>query len=91
MRQALPNATYVGFTGTPIALGDRDTRAVFGDVIDTYDMAQSVADHATVALHYTARLAKLKLKLSDEDRAELDALAEELSEGDESGRRTSER
>ncbi len=83
VRQALPNATYVGFTGTPIALGDRDTRAVFGDVIDTYDMAQSVADHATVALYYTARLAKLKLKLSDEDRAELDALAEELSEGDE--------
>jgi type I restriction enzyme R subunit len=42
VRQALPNATYVGFTGTPIAIGDRDTRAVFGDVIDTYDMAQSV-------------------------------------------------
>jgi type I restriction enzyme, R subunit len=83
VRQALPNATYIGFTGTPIALGDRDTRAVFGDVIDTYDMAQSVADHATVPLHYTARLAKLKLNLSDEDRGELDALAEELSEGDE--------
>jgi type I restriction enzyme, R subunit len=58
-------------------------RTVFGDVIDTYDMAQSVADRATVPLHYTARLAKLKLNLSDEDRAELDALAEELTEGDE--------
>ena len=52
-------------------------------MIDTYDMAQSVADRATVPLHYTARLAKLKLNLSDEDRAELDALAEELTEGDE--------
>jgi type I restriction enzyme, R subunit len=83
VRQALPNATFVGFTGPPIALGDRDTRAVFGDVIDTCDMAQSVADRATVPLHYTVRLAKLKLNLSDEDRAELDALAEELTEGDE--------
>ncbi|MGO9428616.1 type I restriction endonuclease subunit R [Rhodoblastus sp.] len=83
VRQALPNATYVGFTGTPIAIGDRDTRAVFGDVIDTYDMAQSVADHATVPLHYTARLVKLHLRLSDEERAQLDAYGEEYAEGDE--------
>jgi len=83
VRQALPNATYVGFTGTPIEIGDRDTRAVFGEVIDAYDMSQSVADRATVPIHYTARLAKLKLNLSEEDRAELDALAEELTEGDE--------
>lgn len=83
LRQALPNATFVGFTGTPIETKDRDTRAVFGDVIDTYDMTQAVADHATVPIHYAARLAKLRLDLSDEERAELDALAEELTEGDE--------
>lgn len=83
LRQALPNATYVGFTGTPIALQDRNTAAVFGEVVDTYDMAQSIADRATVPIHYTARLAKLRLDLSEEDRAELDALAEELTEGDD--------
>jgi type I restriction enzyme R subunit len=83
LRQALPNATLVGFTGTPIETRDRDTRAVFGDVIDTYDMTQAVADHATVPIHYAARLAKLRLHLSDEERAELDLLAEELTEGDE--------
>ncbi len=83
LRQALPNATFVGFTGTPIEDKDRDTRAVFGDVIDTYDMTQAVADHATVPIHYAARLAKLRLDLSHEEREELDALAEELTEGDE--------
>ncbi|AWV20097.1 Type I restriction-modification system restriction subunit (plasmid) [Roseomonas mucosa] len=82
LRQALPNATYVGFTGTPIALRDRNTKAVFGDVVDTYDMAQSIADRATVPIHYTARLARLRVDLSDDDRAALDALAEELTEGD---------
>lgn len=83
LRQALPNATFVGFTGTPIEEKDRNTQAVFGDVIDTYDMTQAVADKATVPIHYTARLAKLRLDLSEEDREALDALAEELSEGDE--------
>ena len=83
LRQALPNATFVGFTGTPIALRDRNTEAVFGDVVDTYDMSQSVADGATVPIHYTARLAKLRLDLSDDERAELDAMAEELTEGDD--------
>jgi type I restriction enzyme, R subunit len=83
LRQALPQATFVGFTGTPIAEKDRDTEAVFGDVIDTYDMTQAVADKATVPIHYTARLAKLRLDLSEEERAELDALAEELAEGDD--------
>ena len=83
LRQALPNATFVGFTGTPIDTRDRSTVGVFGDLIDTYDMTQAVADKATVPIHYTARLAKLRLNLSDEERAELDALAEELTEGDE--------
>ena len=83
LRQALPNATLVGFTGTPIETRDRDTRAVFGDVIDTYDMTQAVADHATVPIHYAARLVKLRLDLSDEERAELDELADEVTEGDD--------
>ncbi len=83
LRQALPNATFIGFTGTPIALRDRNTEAVFGDVVDTYDMSQSVADGATVPIHYTARLAKLRLNLTDDERVELDAMAEELTEGDD--------
>jgi type I restriction enzyme R subunit len=83
LRQALPKATFVGFTGTPIDVKDRSTVGVFGEVIDAYDMTQAVADKATVPIHYTARLAKLRLNLTDEERAELDALAEELTEGDE--------
>ena len=83
LRQALPNATFVGFTGTPIDLHDRSTEGVFGEIIDTYDMSQAVADKATVPIHYTARLAKLHLHLSDEEREQMDALADELTEGDE--------
>jgi type I restriction enzyme R subunit len=83
VRQALPNATFVGFTGTPIDTRDRSTVGVFGDVVDTYDMTQAVADKATLPIHYTARLAKLTLNLSEGERAELDALAEEMTEGDE--------
>jgi type I restriction enzyme, R subunit len=83
LRQALPNATFVGFTGTPIEQRDRNTEAVFGDVIDTYDMSQAVADKATVPIYYTARLVKLHLRLSAEEREQMDALAEEVREGDE--------
>jgi type I restriction enzyme, R subunit len=83
MRQALPSATFVGFTGTPIDARDRSTVGVFGEIIDTYDMTQAVADKATVPIHYTARLARLRINLSDDERAELDALAEELTEGDD--------
>jgi type I restriction enzyme, R subunit len=83
LRQALPNATFVGFTGTPIELRDRNTIDVFGEVIDTYDMSQAVADQATVPIYYTARLVKLHLKLSAEEREQMDALAEEATEGDE--------
>ena len=83
LRQALPNATFVGFTGTPIDTKDRSTTEVFGEIIDTYDMTQAVADKATVPIHYAARLAKLRLNLTDEERDELDALAEELTEGDD--------
>jgi type I site-specific restriction-modification system R (restriction) subunit len=79
----LPNATFIGFTGTPIELRGRNTAAVFGDVVDTYDMSQAVADNATVPIHYAARLVKLHLKLSADEREQMDALAEELAEGDE--------
>lgn len=82
LRQALPNATFVGFTGTPIETKDKNTRGVFGDYVDVYDMAAAVADKATVPIHYTARLARLHLNLSDEEREQLDALSEELTEGD---------
>ncbi|MGJ0394337.1 MAG: type I restriction endonuclease subunit R [Methylocystis sp.] len=83
LRQALPNATVIGFTGTPIEERDRDTYGTFGEVIDTYDMTQAVKDHATVPIHYTARLARLHLALDDGERAQLDNLAEELAEGDD--------
>ena len=61
IRDALPNASFIGFTGTPIALKDRNTMAVFGDCISVYDIQQAVDDHATVPIYYEARLAKLDL------------------------------
>ena len=81
LRDALPNATFVAFTGTPIEENDRDTRQVFGDEIDVYDMAQSVEDGATVPIFYESRL--VQLELPDEAKKELDALAEELIEDEE--------
>ena len=62
MRDALPNASFVGFTGTPIELQDANTRAVFGDYISIYDIQRSVEDGATVPIHYESRLARLELK-----------------------------
>ena len=82
VRQALPNATFVGFTGTPVTAQDRDTRAVFGEDVDRYDMRQSVADGATVPIHYSARLARLHYDLTDAEREELDELGEQLGNGD---------
>ena len=61
IRKALPNATYVGFTGTPISEEDRSTREVFGDYIDVYDMTQAVEDNATRPVYYESRVVKLKL------------------------------
>lgn len=61
MRDALPNATFIGFTGTPIDLADRSTREMFGDYVDIYDMTQAVEDGATVPIYYENRVAKLKL------------------------------
>ena len=68
IRNSLPNATYIGFTGTPISLKDRSTREVFGDYIDVYDMTQAVEDGATRPVYYESRVIKLKL---DEDTLRL--------------------
>lgn len=61
IRNSLPNATYIGFTGTPISLKDRSTREVFGDYIDIYDMTQAVEDYSTRPVYYESRVIKLKL------------------------------
>jgi|ADurb_H2B_02_Slu_FD_contig_41_2305247_length_3642_multi_6_in_0_out_0_2 type I restriction enzyme R subunit len=81
MRDALPNASFIGFTGTPIELRDNNTRAVFGDYISIYDIQQSVADGATVPIYYEGRLAKLELRESEKPRIDPDF--EEATEGEE--------
>ena len=81
LRDALPNATFVAFTGTPVSSTDRDTRAVFGDYIHIYDMLQAREDGATVAIYYESRLAKVSLK--EADLAQLDTDVEELTEDEE--------
>ncbi|BAP87348.1 type I site-specific deoxyribonuclease HsdR [Burkholderiales bacterium GJ-E10] len=81
LRDALPGATFVAFTGTPVSLHDRDTRAVFGDYVHVYDIEQAVRDHATVPIFYESRLAKLDLK--EDETALLDEEVDELSESDE--------
>ena len=81
LRDALPNATFVAFTGTPVASADRDTRQVFGDEIDIYDMIQANEDGATVPIFYESRL--VEIDLTDAARKELDDLAEELVEDEE--------
>lgn len=79
MRAALPNAAFIGFTGTPLIRGeDSRTREVFGDYVSIYDFAQSVADGATVPLYYEARKPELQMD-SDDMREELDALLDEAS------------
>ena len=79
MRDALPNASFVGFTGTPIELRDANTRAVFGDYISVYDIQQAVLDGATVPIYYENRLAKLAL--DEEAHALIDEEFEEATEG----------
>jgi len=85
MRDALPNASFIGFTGTPIESTDKNTQAVFGDYIDVYDIQQAVEDGATVRIFYENRLAKINLR--DEEKPVLDEEFEEITEGEEeSGR-----
>ena len=81
MRDALPNASFIGFTGTPIELVDANTRAVFGDYISVYDIQRAVEDRATVPIYYESRLAKLEL--SERERPKVDPEFEEVTEGEE--------
>ncbi len=80
LRDALPNATYLGFTGTPIESDDVNTPAVFGDYVDIYDISQAVLDGATVKIYYESRLAKITL--SDEGKELVKELDSELQNGD---------
>ncbi|VUT28090.1 MAG: hypothetical protein SYNGOMJ08_00651 [Candidatus Syntrophoarchaeum sp. GoM_oil] len=81
LRDALPNASFIGFTGTPIEKSDRSTPAVFGNYVDVYDIGQAVDDGATVRIFYESRLAKLELK--PEERPKIDREFEEVTEGEE--------
>lgn len=81
MRDALPNASFVGFTGTPIEQTDANTRAVFGDYISVYDIQRAVADGATVPIYYESRLAKLAL--AESEKPIIDSAFEEATEGEE--------
>lgn len=80
LRDALPNATYIGFTGTPIEKEDRNTPAVFGDYVDIYDIAQAQEDGATVKIYYESRLAKIGL--TDEGKKLIKELDEDLAQED---------
>ena len=85
MRDALPNASFVGFTGTPIELQDANTRAVFGDYISVYDIQRAVEDRATVPIYYESRLAKLAL--DESEKPNIDPGFEEATEGEEVARK----
>ncbi|MCL2777407.1 MAG: type I restriction endonuclease subunit R [Polyangiaceae bacterium] len=81
MRDALPNASFIGFTGTPIEAADKSTRAVFGDYVSIYDIHRAVEDGATVPIYYESRLARLALK--KEELPHLDEAFDEVTEGEE--------
>ncbi len=81
LRDAVPNATFIGFTGTPIEKEDRSTQQVFGKYVDVYDVQQAVEDGSTVRIYYESRLAKIDLK--PEERPHIDQEFEEVTEGEE--------
>ncbi len=81
MRDALPNASFIGFTGTPIEVADRNTRAVFGNYVSIYDIQRAVQDGATVPIYYESRLAKLELDRAE--RPHVDEEFEDITEGEE--------
>lgn len=89
MRDAIPNATFVGFTGTPLERDDRNTQAVFGDYADIYDIRQAIADDATVPIFYEMRLVKL---VPDEQgvREAEDEMKERAAEADKTGERVND-
>jgi len=81
LRDALPHASFIGFTGTPIESSDRNTQAVFGNYVDVYDIQQAVIDKATVPIYYESRLAKVHF--AEDEKVQLDDRFEELTEGEE--------
>ncbi|MEC5379278.1 type I restriction endonuclease subunit R [Aurantimonas sp. C2-6-R+9] len=81
LRDALPNASFIGFTGTPIEAEDVNTPRIFGNYVDIYDISRAVEDGATVPIYYESRLARIEL--SDEERPKIDDEIEELTEGEE--------
>lgn len=85
LRDALPNASFIGFTGTPIELEDKSTAAVFGDYIDIYDMTRAVEDEATVKIYYENRI--IKLDTDEQELKKVDDEFEEITEGQEEGDR----
>jgi len=82
LRDGLPNATFIGFTGTPVEKEDASTPAVFGNYVDVYDIEQAVEDGATVRIYYESRLAKIHLK--EDEKEKLDAEVDSITEGEES-------
>jgi len=88
MRDALPNATFVGFTGTPLMAGDKVTRHVFGEYADVYDIRQAVADGATVPIYYEPRIVKLTIDEAGAKKAE--AAIAEAAKADEAGEAAAE-
>ncbi|MBN1210798.1 MAG: type I restriction endonuclease subunit R [Myxococcaceae bacterium] len=85
LRDALPHASFIGFTGTPIESTDKNTRAVFGEYVSVYDIQRAVEDGATVPIYYEGRLARLELKAAE--RPKIDEEFEEVTEGEEEVRR----
>ena len=85
LRDALPNASFIGFTGTPVDLVDRNTKTVFGEYIDTYDMSRAVADKATVRIYYESRIARIDLP--EDEKPQIDADFEEITEDQEESTR----
>ncbi len=85
MHDALPNASFIGFTGTPIERDDRSTPAVFGNYIDKYDILRAVEDGATVPIYYEGRLAKIDLR--EDERPRIDPEFEEITEGEEEAKK----
>ena len=81
MRDALPQASFIGFTGTPIETTDKNTQAVFGDYIDVYDIQQAVADGSTVSIYYESRLAKVNF--NEAEKIKVDEQFEEITEAEE--------
>lgn len=81
LRDALPNASFIGFTGTPIESSDRNTQAVFGNYVDIYDIQQAVEDEATVPIYYESRLAKVIF--AENEKVNIDEQFEDLTEGEE--------